>query len=300
MSSQPPIRAAGALLWRQPDQDQEPEFALIRRARYDDWTLPKGKLERHEHVLDAAVREVHEETGHRVVLGRPLSTQRYRVAGADKVVRYWSAEASASTGSFEHIANDEISELCWLSADQARARLSYAHDAKVLADFTAGPLRTVPLVVLRHAKAVKRAAWKGADDDRPLDRRGQAEAKRLISLLSAFGVDEAVSSPARRCLDTVGPFAKASELPIAEEPLFSEADHAATPDQCRRRSAALLYEAASLVVCSHRPVLPDLIAALLGGGQAMPRQLRPGGFLVLHRDLTRKRPATMAVERHRP
>ena len=162
---------------------------------------------------------------------------------------------------------------------------------------------TLPVTVddmIYHAKAVKRAAWKGADDDRPLDRRGQAEAKRLISLLSAFGVDEAVSSPARRCLDTVGPFAKASELPIAEEPLFSETDHAEAPDQCRRRSAALLYESASLVVCSHRPVLPDLVGALLGGGQPLPRQLRPGGFLVLHRDLTRKRPATMAVERHRP
>ncbi len=300
MASQPPIRAAGTLLWRQPDPAREPEIALVRRARYDDWTLPKGKLERHEHLLDAAVREVLEETGHRVVLGRPLATQRYPVEGVPKVVRYWSAEATTVTGSFDHVPDDEISELCWLPVGEARSRLSYRHDSSVLADFVNGPLRTTPLAVLRHAKAVKRAVWSGPDDDRPLDRRGRAEAKRLVSLLSAFGVDAAVSSPARRCLDTVGPFADANGLLVALEPLFSETDHAATPGRSRRRSAQLLREPGSLVVCSHRPVLPDLIGALLGPGQSLPRQLRPGGFLVLHRDLDRKHPAILAVERHRP
>lgn len=294
-SSPAPVRAAGTLLWRLGRDGTE--FAIIRRERYDDWTLPKGKVDRNEHLLSAAVREVREETGHEVVLGRPLPTQRYTVAGAAKVVRYWAAEA---TDPVAFKPNDEVSELVWLHADEARHRLSYRHDARVLAGFLGGPLRTTPLVVLRHAKAVKRAAWSGIDAERPLDRRGHAEAKRLVALLSTFGVDSVLSSPAARCLQTVQPFADQRSLEIAEEALLSETGHSESPGKSRRRAATLLRESAALVVCSHRPALPDLIGALLGAGQPLPRQLRPGGFLVLHRDLDHKRPVIVAIERHRP
>jgi len=88
------VVAAGAVLWR-PDQahDGGVEVCLVHRHRYDDWSLQKGKLDPGEHLLACAVREVEEETGQRVVLGRPLPTQHYEVNGAPKRVHYWAAPA---------------------------------------------------------------------------------------------------------------------------------------------------------------------------------------------------------------
>ena len=66
------IRAAGAVLWRPGSGSgaAEPEFALIHRDRYDDWSFAKGKAEPGEHALGTALREVEEETGLRVEIGR--------------------------------------------------------------------------------------------------------------------------------------------------------------------------------------------------------------------------------------
>ena len=58
-----PIRAAGGVLWRLSTDGAE--ILLIHRPRYDDWTLPKGKLKVHESWETAALREVLEETGYR-------------------------------------------------------------------------------------------------------------------------------------------------------------------------------------------------------------------------------------------
>ena len=82
------IRAAGALVWRPSGQGLE--VAVVHRRRYDDWSFPKGKRERGEHVLMTAVREVAEETGVRVILGRPLSAALYERAGRPKRVDYWA------------------------------------------------------------------------------------------------------------------------------------------------------------------------------------------------------------------
>ncbi len=178
MSSQPTIRAAGCLLWRRTEAGTV-EVALVHRLRYDDWTLPKGKLEEGEAWPTAAVREVAEETGFDVVLGPPLPTQAYEVDGMPKEVHYWSAEVT--TGGF--VPNLEVDAVRWLTPGEARATLSYAHDAEVLAafeDLTAALDGSPPdtLVVLRHARATKRAAWDGHDRDRPLDDRGAEDATR--------------------------------------------------------------------------------------------------------------------------
>src|ERR1022692_5132358 len=82
------IRAAGAVVWR-PGQ-AGPDIALVHRPRYDDWSFPKGKCERDEHVLTAALREVVEETGLRVILGRPLRPSVYRTGAGTKRVSYWA------------------------------------------------------------------------------------------------------------------------------------------------------------------------------------------------------------------
>ena len=115
------------------------EVAVVHRPRYDDWSLPKGKLAPGEPEVEGAVREVLEETGYRARIGRPLGETRYPrlVAGVmrPKIVRWWAMEAD--TGAFA--PNDEIDELRWLPLDRARDLLSRETDREVLERFARGP-----------------------------------------------------------------------------------------------------------------------------------------------------------------
>src|SRR6266700_2639764 len=135
--SVPDIRAAGAVLWR-PGRTGN-EVALIHRCRYDDWSFPKGKCEPGEHVLATAVREVNEETGIRVILGRWLGQSRYPSLGRVKRVDFWAARPADPDASSGFIPNDEVDAMDWLPVPAARGRLSYQRDASRLAEFAAGP-----------------------------------------------------------------------------------------------------------------------------------------------------------------
>ena len=110
------VIAAGGVVWR--ERRGTREVLLIHRPRYDDWSLPKGKLTPHEHVLLGARREIEEETGQQVVLGPPLGVQRYTVrkngGTADKLVHYWSATPLDDA---EFQPNSEVDEVAWLPVD---------------------------------------------------------------------------------------------------------------------------------------------------------------------------------------
>jgi 8-oxo-dGTP pyrophosphatase MutT (NUDIX family) len=105
------------------------ELLLVHRPRYDDWTLPKGKLDAGESFEDAAVREVQEETGLRCRLGRELPSIQYEVGGRPKLVRYWlmSPEDEAA-----FVPNDETDEVRWVAPQEALALLSYDRDRDVI------------------------------------------------------------------------------------------------------------------------------------------------------------------------
>jgi 8-oxo-dGTP pyrophosphatase MutT (NUDIX family) len=118
------IHAAGGVVVR------DGKVLLVHRPRYDDWTLPKGKLDKGESFEDAALREVEEETGVRCTLGRELPGTMYMVGGRPKVVRYWLMEPEFET---PFVPNDETDELRWLSRDEAMGLLSYDRDREVLA-----------------------------------------------------------------------------------------------------------------------------------------------------------------------
>jgi 8-oxo-dGTP diphosphatase len=106
------------------------KVALVHRPRYDDWTLPKGKLEPGESFEEAATREVQEETGLRTRPVRELPSTRYSVNGRPKIVRYWLMDV-------EHEApfapNDETDELRWVTPGEALGLLTYDRDRDVLA-----------------------------------------------------------------------------------------------------------------------------------------------------------------------
>jgi 8-oxo-(d)GTP phosphatase len=300
--AEPAIKAAGALLWRPGPDGAGPLLGLVHRPSHADWTLPKGKLEPGEHVVAAAVREVAEETGYRVALGRPLPTRRYLVEGRRKQVRYWVAKGG-ELASNSFVPGPEVDELAWLPLTEARERLSYAHDAELVGAFDKEPAETVPLVVLRHAKAVKRSAWKGTiDNARPLATVGVGQGRRLVPLMAAYGIRRVHTSDATRCRDTVAGYAASRDLPLIDEPLMSEDGHEHAPKAARGRAVELLHEPEPLVVCSHRPVLPDLLRELLASARGRPaRPLAPGAFLVLHRELAADGAVrVVAVERHRP
>lgn len=107
------------------------EIVLVHRPRYDDWSLPKGKLEPGESFEAAARREVEEETGLRCELGPELSPVEYRDRkGRPKLVRYWLMDAAETVHPF--VPNAEVDRLCWCSPDDALGLLSYEHDRELV------------------------------------------------------------------------------------------------------------------------------------------------------------------------
>ncbi len=123
------VRAAGGAVWRWGPSDIE--VLLVHRPVYDDWTLPKGKVQPGEDDEDAALREVLEETGFVCELGAELASTRYRDRhGRPKVVRYWAMEVYTEVTHFH--ANDEVDKLAWLGVEKAMERLTYERDREVL------------------------------------------------------------------------------------------------------------------------------------------------------------------------
>jgi 8-oxo-dGTP diphosphatase len=122
------VHAAGGLVWRR--AGDRIETVLVHRPRYDDWSLPKGKLDEGESFEEAALREVEEETGLRCDLGDFLGETTYRDnKGREKLVRFWTMEA----GEGEFTPDDEVDELRWVRLDDAAALLSYDFDRELAA-----------------------------------------------------------------------------------------------------------------------------------------------------------------------
>ena len=307
-----PIRAAGTVLWRPVRASGQVgiEVGIIHRPKYGDWSLPKGKLDPGEHIVACAVREVLEETGHAVTLGVPLGTQRYPVPDGDKEVLYWAARADDTAPPWPGTA--EVDRFEFVPAARAAGRLSHPRDTELveLASSALGhpPRPTTPLVVLRHAKALARKRWSGSDPGRPLDPKGTAQSDRLAVLLGCFGVRRVVSSDSLRCVDTVRPFATTARIPVELEPRVTEEAHEHGPDGAVDATRELLADPRPAVVCSHRPVLPDMFEALgplpdspFLTSPVLDEPLSPGAFVVVHRrfgpDGT---PEVVAVERHDP
>ncbi|MCX4881845.1 NUDIX hydrolase [Streptomyces sp. NBC_00847] len=128
MGHVPEVRAAGCVLWRRSSARQL-ELALVYRPRWADWSWPKGKLKQGETYEAAAHREVLEETGHTCRLGAALPAALYvDHQSRFKEVRYWAAEATG--GAFT--PNDEVSDLVWLTPDEAGERVTHERDRDLI------------------------------------------------------------------------------------------------------------------------------------------------------------------------
>lgn len=276
--SKPPrtsIWAAGGVLYR--IRAKKPEFLLVHREQYDDWSLPKGKVEGKESFLEAAMREVDEETGHTFTEPRPIGTIGYETPrGNAKVVRWWLVRAAG--GSFT--ANGEVDAAEWLPRRAALKRLSYEGERGVMerAATMVSSKRSGVIYLVRHALAGVKAEWKKQDWFRPLDRDGVRQAKRIHLAMEPRPVTRIISSHYKRCVDTVRPLAMAEGIDLEKEKALGAKGDPDTVVAMFRR-----LERESAVVCTHGEIIGDVIGKLAADGVPLdgPAEWRKGSIWVL-------------------
>ena len=275
--------AAGVVVFR-PGR----EVLLVHRPKYDDWSFPKGKLERGEAAPAAAVRETAEETGLRVRLGVPLYPQRYPVSGArSKTVHYWVGRCVEEDDVSGYETNSEIDKVRWVSYEKALGALTYERDRETLREARKQRRRTHVVVVLRHGAARSRRTWREDDRQRPLLKIGRHQAESLVPLLAAYDVTRLVTSSSVRCLETLTPYAEATGLTLKPTKRLSEED--VTRKAVHRIMDELVEGDDNAVVCSHRPVMPELFEALglenpgLQSGEMLVAHIRNGEIRAMER-----------------
>jgi 8-oxo-(d)GTP phosphatase len=305
------VYAAGGVLWR--IVDEKILVLLIHRTKYRDVTLPKGKVDPGEMLAETASREIFEETGIRVSLGVPVGVSRYRMPNKrEKIVHYWAAEATdAAIRSSAFVPNKEIAALEWVALKKAMGRLSYPVDVEILEHFAGlideGVLRTFPIIVLRHAKALTREEWSGKDAARPLSARGRKQANSIVGPLLAFGVRRIISSPATRCMKSVAPLSSALGRKIDKSALISQDAWENGESDARSVVGERVRTRKPAVLCSHGPVLPEILTeialatgTLRGSYLGSASALEAGAFSVVHLPVENPGSGIVAIETHAP
>lgn len=241
------VYAAGGILVR--GRGARLEVAVVHRPRYDDWSLPKGKVDDGEDIRTCAVREVEEETGLRARIVGDAGTVRYRVADGLKQVDYFVMKPIRDLG---FTADEEVDRMRWVRLADAADLLTHSFDRDLVASFVTPDHSWLHLV--RHADAGDRRTWEDADSERPLTMRGLAQANRLATELAGLSPERIISSPYRRCRETLAPLAEATGLAVESHPGLAEG---AEPSAL----AALMDEVvgSDAVLCSHGDVIPGLL-----------------------------------------
>ena len=281
------VLAAGAVVTRKGKQ-----VLLVHRPAYDDWSFPKGKLDRGEHAAVAAVREVAEETG----AARPArpaavaASATPTAADEDRRLLAGLGRRRRRRGRLPGQPRDRRGRVGRRST-RRRPLLTYPRDRETLAEARKRARKTRALVVLRHASARSRKAWRKSRDDRlrPLLRSGELQAaatwcrcwRRTTSPGSS---PRAAPGACRPCGRTPTPPAGSSRSSDG----LSEED--ATAKTVVRVVDELLDSGEGAVLCTHRPVLPAVFDAL-----GIPElHLEPGGMLVVHH----RKGKVVATEHH--
>jgi 8-oxo-dGTP pyrophosphatase MutT (NUDIX family)/phosphohistidine phosphatase SixA len=305
------VFAAGAVVWRL--VEGKVMVLVIHRSAHRDVSLPKGKVDPGETLPQTAVREISEETGLAVTLGIPLGVTNYTMPnGREKVVHYWAAEATDdAVRSSTFLPNGEVAALEWLTVRKATEALTYERDAEIVERFRMlvdeGITRTFALIALRHAKATPPYQFRGSDAERPLTERGRGEARSIVPGLLAFSPQKVVTSTALRCRQTVAPLAKMLRIEPKQTELLSQDAYETGESDVRGVVGKRVRKRVTAVLCSHGPVLPDIVreVALATGTVPAATISRAGdlpvaGFSVLHLSVDRPGSGIIAIETHVP
>jgi 8-oxo-(d)GTP phosphatase len=269
------VRAAGGMVVRA-EAGGMLRIAVIHRPRYDDWSFPKGKADPGESDEATALREIFEETGLTCIPGQELATVRYTdQQGRPKVVRYWVM--TPMEGEFS--ATAEVDQILWLTFKGAEHLLTYEHDRRLMraaADLLpAGP----PAYLVRHAKAGDREAWTEDDRLRPLTKKGRRQAEELVVAFRGRQVDQVLSSPYVRCVQTIRPLALDRELSLIIDDALAEAAPLTDALDLVERVAS-----SPAVLCSHGDVIPMLIDQMVSAGaDVQDGDWKKGSIWVLER-----------------
>jgi len=276
------IRAAGALLWRE-TADLTIEIALIHRPRYDDWTLPKGKIEEGETALQCAYRELIEETGIKASFTRQLGTVEYEESEQRKRVIFWAARCALDPGNFT--ANEEVDQLTWLAPEDALAQATHESDRQMIENFLSQEQHTDTLIILRHTKALERGDWDEEDSERTLNEVGFDQAQLLIKHLEPFALDEIYTSDYVRCVQTVTPLAHSRGIAITQVPSLNERTFEEDPLRSVAFANALKQDEKNILICSHNPVIPTMLRGILNTKLKNKDliKLEPGDAWIVHR-----------------
>jgi 8-oxo-dGTP pyrophosphatase MutT (NUDIX family)/phosphohistidine phosphatase SixA len=311
MTEAPAILAAGAVCWR--IVGGKVRILLVHRTQHKDISLPKGKVDPGELLPQTAVREIAEETGLSVGLGAPLGEVRYAIQnGRPKIVYYWSAEVDAHALEMAKFRpNDEISALEWVSISKARNALTYPHDVDIVDAFAerwrAGRARTFAIIVVRHGKAVPHEAWDGADATRPLLLRGTAQSESIAPGIAAYRPEKIITSDAVRCVATITPLAELTGLKPKQVVGISQDAFGSDAADIGRILEKRMKAKATAVLCSHGPVIPEIIREIAGLTRTPLNKdlsamgaLATGEFSVLHISAQHPKSGIVALETHSP
>lgn len=253
------IKAAGAVIWRE-TVPFELEVLLIHRPQYDDWSFPKGKVEENESPIAAAFREVREETGVEAIFGQYLGTTSYKTDSEKKKVKYWMAQAKSDPAPF--VPNDEVDKIEWVDVKTARHFLTHDEDRELLEEFVAKERYATALILLRHAKAVKRSEWNDYDLDRPLAADGTEQAQHLIKQLTPFGIQGIFSSDALRCYTTVEPLAESLNLRVNVTSILNEETFEKSAKEPLEYVRQLMKFGGNQLVSGHNPIIPYILTKI--------------------------------------
>ncbi|PKY97289.1 NUDIX hydrolase [Gardnerella vaginalis] len=297
--------------------DDDFELCLVYRPKYDDWSWPKGKNEPKESHRHTAVREVGEETGYAVTLGPHIAQIEYPLenegkksiskSGAKnssqnnnktevvKRIHYWmmreidenaAMKRLPAFGPIKPAKPTEIGNVIWLTPSKARKKLTHDSDRKVLDAFLEklhdGQTEYKTLILVRHGKAESRKSWQGSEATRPITPLGSAASYALGREIACYAPNRIVSSPWKRCVETVATFAHDSSLSIEQIAELTEDHHENKP---KSTLSVLISEIQNLdcnaqntqnaknteaninnstVMCLHRPIIGTFFDYLRG------------------------------------
>ncbi len=267
MTMMPRVVAGGGVVYRR-RKGGKVEYLVVHRPRYRDWTHPKGKVDGNESLLEAAIREVKEETGYTCAIHADLGSIGYMTSNDNrKVVRYWLMEQE--NGKF--FPNSEVDQAKWLTRTKAGHLLSYARDREVLswAARRVEGRRFGRIYLTRHARAGNRQTWKKDDRLRPLSKKGRRQAVEAVEAISAFPIGRILTSPYLRCIETIEPLASALDIEPEVEPRLGD-DH--KPKELREVMEELRGDAALL--CGHRSTIEPIIKKALSSGAKLDTEAK--------------------------